>query len=281
MNRHFLTAAAFLASFALPAFAQNKTPAPGEKIPLKDTKSLEEGSVKLPATPNAALPEVPAVAAKKAPTKEDQDPTLDLLKKLKPEQVEKVRRDINDASSFVAGVRLTEALQKLDEAEQIVPDLFMIHNLKGAVFTKMRVFDKARASFQRSMELNPNSFHPKFNLAEIEFVEHHWAKAQHDFEALLKSDADQGTKKLIQFKIVICLLKQDKVAEAKKMADGFSYIDDEPVYHLSHAAIEFHEGDKQEAQSWLDSANRIYNPQVLTIYMDSFIEVGWVESLAL
>jgi len=232
-----------------------------------------------------------------AAPKAEEDPSLDKLKSLKPEQVEKIKKAINEASSFVGGIRLQEALQRLAEAEAIEPDLFMVHNLKGAVFTKMRLFDPARESFKKARQLNPGSFHPKFNLAEIDFVEAaskaragdetgaatQFATAQKQFEALVAGNADEGTRKLMQFKIVICQLKQGQVGEAEKSVKGFSYIDDEPVYYMGHAAIEFHKGDKAEAQTWIDSANNIWRtaPQSVTIYMDSFIEVGWVETLAL
>jgi Tfp pilus assembly protein PilF len=240
--------------------------------------------------------EAPAPAASPATApKQEEDPTLGQLEKLTPEQQDKVKKAISEASTFVGGIRLQEALQRLAEAESITPDLFMVHNLKGAVFTKMRLFEKARASFKKAQELHPKSFHPKFNLAEIEFVEAadkaragddaaaatQFESAQKLFEALIAGKTDVGTQKLIEFKIVVCQLKQGKIAEAEAAAKAFSYIDDEPVYYLSHAAIEFHKGDKAAAQEWIDSANRIYTPQQVTIYMDSFIEVGWVETLAL
>ena len=241
-------------------------------------------------------PAAPAPAAK-APAlpKTDDDPTLDKLKSLTPEQVEKVKKAINDASSFVGGIRLQEALQRLAEAEALSPDLFMVHNLKGAVFTKMRLFEKARESFKKAQALNPGSFHPKFNLAEIEFVEAadkaragdeagakaQFASAQKMFETLLAGKTDPSTQKLMEFKVVISQLKQGKVEEAAAAVKAFSYFDDEPVYYLGHAAVEFQKGDKVAAQEWIDSANRIYAPQQVTIYMDSFIEVGWVETLAL
>lgn len=226
--------------------------------------------------------------------RQEEDPTLGQLASLTPEQQEKVRKAIGEASSFVGGIRLQEALQRLADAEAIAPELFMVHNLRGAVFTKMRLFDKARESFKKAQELHPKSFHPKFNLAEIEFVEAadkaragdeaaaaQFASAQKLFEALIAGKTDVSTQKLIEFKIVVCQLKQGKTAEAEAAAKAFSYIDDEPVYYLSHAAIEFHKGDKAAAQEWIDSANRIYTPQQVTVYMDSFIEVGWVETLAL
>lgn len=245
---------------------------------------------------NAEAPPEPAPAAKAAPApKVDDDPTLEKLKSLTPEQSEKVKKALTEASTFVGGIRLQEALQRLAEAEAITPELFMVHNLKGAVFTKLRLFGKARESFKKAESLHPTSFHPKFNLAEIEFVEAadmaragkeaaataQFGSAQKMFEALITSNTDISTQRLMEFKVVICQLKQGKTAEAEKTVKAFSYIDDEPVYYLGHAAIEFNKNDKAAAQEWLDSANRIYAPQQVTIYMDSFIEIGWVETLAL
>jgi tetratricopeptide (TPR) repeat protein len=236
----------------------------------------------------------PAASAASQPRQEN-DPTLGLLESLPKEQQDKVKKAISEASTFVGGIRLQEALQRLGEAEVIAPDLFMVHNLKGAVFTKMRMFDEARKSFKKAQSLHPKSFHPKFNLAEIEFVEAadkaragddagaaaQFASAQKMFEALIADGGDVATQRLMEFKVVISLLKQGKVEEAEKAVKAFSYIDDEPVYYLGHAAVAFHKGDKEEAQGWINSANRIYPPQQVTIYMDSFIEVGWVETLAL
>jgi hypothetical protein len=248
-----------------------------------------------PAAP--AAPPAPAAPAPTAPSgpRAEPDPTLSQLDGLTPEQSAKVKKLIGEASNYVGGIRLMEALQKLKEAEAIVPDLFMVHNLKGAVFTKMKLYDNARASFTKAQQLHPKSFHPKFNLAELEFVEAarkartgdtagaatQFASAQKLFETLIAAGSDVSTQRLMEFKVVICLLKQGLVDEAVKAVNAFSYIDDEPVYYLGQAAVAFHKADKLDAQSWIDSANRIYPPQQVSIYMDSFIEVGWVETLAL
>ena len=223
--------------------------------------------------------ETPAASGRKGP-KVDPDPTQALLEKLKPEQREKVKKAVNEASTYVAGIRLQEALARLSEAEAIEPGLFVVHNLKGAVYTKMRDFAKARSAFEKAEQLNPQSYHPKFNLAELDFVEKKFEKALAAFDKLLAHpQADDSTKKLIQFKQVICYLKLEKKDEAEKLIKSFSYIDDEPVFYMSHAAKEFAAGKREEAQSYIDSANRIYSAEALTIYFDSFIEMGWVETL--
>ena len=249
------------------------------------------------ASAQQGAPSVPGTTAPApaAGPKAEEDPTIGQLLKLPQEQQDKVKKLVSEASTLVGGIRLQEALQKLTEAEVLAPDLFMIHNLKGAVLTKARMFDEARKAFQKAQQLHPKSFHPKFNLAEIEFVQAaykarngkeeeakaQFATAQKQFEALLAGSVDVPTQKLIEFKVVVCQLKQGNTAEAEETVKGFSYIDDEPVYYVGHAALEFHKDDKAAAQEWIDSANRIYTPAQVTIYMDSFIEVGWVETLAL
>jgi hypothetical protein len=174
------------------------------------------------------------------------------------------------------------------------------------------------------MELHPTSFQPKFNLAELDFVEKKWAEAYTDFAELITYLQAQNTKlatelkrpldapvqaalqntvksndstiKLMQYKQVISLLKQGKTDDAKALTATFSYLDDEPLHYFAHAAHAFAaaeakektlpagkkaEAERAEAQTWLDSANRIYPQALITIYLDSMIEVGWVETLGL
>lgn len=246
------------------------------------------------AAPSGAVEVVPGASAGEPWIDEGQDTLAaeELLKKLKPEEIAKVKRSINEASNFVSGIRLQEALQRLDEAEALAPELFMIHNLKGAVFVKMRAFDKAREAFQRAAELSPRSFQPRFNLAELDFVQAaskvrkkedgaDWEKARQSLESLLRPGMRPETRKLIVFKIIITLAAEGKYQEAEQRLSEFTYLDDQPIYHMSHAAIEFAKGSKEEAQSWIDSANRIYPTAEMVTYLDSFIEMGWVESLAI
>ncbi len=233
----------------------------------------------------AAKPEAPAPAQQGGTTINAgdggiEDPTLVIMEKLKPEQRKKVEEQMNEASTYVSGIRIQEGLQKLGEIDKVAPGLFSVENLRGAAYTKIRDFVKARECFDKAQKLNPKSFHPRFNLAEIEFVEKKFPVAEAAFRKLLEDKLDVSTRKLIEFKIVICLLKQEKTADAEKMTKTFSYLDDEPVYYMSHAAIEFAKGSKEEAQTWIDSASRIYQPADISVYVDSFIEMDWVESLS-
>ncbi len=217
------------------------------------------------------------------------------LKGLQAEEIQRLGKLINEAAQFIQGIRLQEGLANLFEAELLAPDLFQIHNLRGAAYTKMRDFEKARASFVRAIELAPNVFHAQFNLAEIEFVTQNYEKAEQEFQRLLEENPkmDAGTKNLLEYKILICSLKQDNLAGANKQLAKFSYLDDTPAYYVSNAAIEFSKSAKakeandsvakleadEAAQQWIQSARNIYTEQQMEVFLDALVEAKWIETL--
>ena len=205
----------------------------------------------------------------------------DSVKNLTAEQRQTLQKLLNEASSYIGGIRIQEAFEKIIEAEAITPDLFQLHNLKGAAYTKIRDFPKARISFERALELNPNAFMTKFNITELDFVEHKFAEAEKNFQKLLDEAPDMniGTRRLIEFKILITQLSQDKDAEAEATQAKFNYLEDTPAYYFGNAAIAFDDEDEDEARGWIRSAERIYAQQEVNVYVDSFIEMGWIENL--
>ena len=107
------------------------------------------------------------------------------VKKLSAADRQKLQSLLTDASAFIGGIRIQEAFEKIIDAEAMAPDLFQIHNLKGAAYTKIRDFPKARKSFERSLELNPTAFMSKFNITELDFVEQKYADSQKNFSKLI------------------------------------------------------------------------------------------------
>ena len=205
----------------------------------------------------------------------------DSVKNLSAEQREKLQKLLNDASSYIGGIRIQEAFEKIIEAEDITSDLFQLHNLKGAAYTKIRDFPRARKSFKRALELNPTAFMSKFNITELDFVEKKFPDAEKNFQKLIADSPDMniGTRRLIEFKILITQLKQDKHDEAAATLDKFNFMEDTPAYYFGKAAIAFDAGDEDDAREWIRSAERIYKPQEVSVYVDSFIEMGWIDNL--
>ena len=207
--------------------------------------------------------------------------------KLKPAQRIEITKLLREAATFIQGIRLQEGLDRLIQIEAITPDLFQTYNLRGAIYTKLRDFDKARASFKKALTLKPDLLEVMFNLAELDFVEKKFASAETAFRDLKTNypGLRDETSKLIEYKLYISTLLQSQEAGDSKykaamaMLDSFDYFDDFPLHYYGKAVKAFHEDNKEEADEWMSSAGRIYDKPTQTIYIDALIEMGWVDSL--
>lgn len=276
-----------LALSVFSAQAQKKTPAaapaapaaaPATKEPLSEAPAVDA-----PALPAATAPSTPGAGGPAAPTPAASIPGLE---KLTPDQNQQVAKDLSDVANFMGGVRLQEALEKLNDAEKLTGDFHLVSNLRGAVFTKMRDFKSARTEFEKAIALTKNmpreGFHPRFNLAEINFVEKKWDDARKQFTDLL-NDAnlpDAATGRLIKYKLLICDLQQKKTAAATAALDQFDqYDNDSPAFYFAQAATAFAADKKEDAEEWLSSAAKIYPKELNDVYQDSLVEVGWLQTL--
>ena len=277
------TAAALLAaSLTTSAFSQGASPKPVAKdtIDLQDEKALDAEKVKLgPAMPSA----LPGGAAAPAEVPVQPIPGLD---KLSEADRKAVAKGISDVAGFMRGVRLQESLEKLNEVEKLTGEFHIVANMRGAVFTKMRDFKAARDEFEKAVALTKGmpreNFHPRFNLAEINFVEKQWPEARKSFGELLASSAipDAATKRLMEYKIMICQLQEKQTDAAMGMIEKFDQYDNEfPAFYFGKAAAAFAKDQKEEAEEWLGSAAKIYPKEINDVYQDSLVEVGWLQTL--
>ncbi len=70
-----------------------------------------------------------------------------------------------DANNF------PEALTQLDAIDARQPDLAESQNLRGVIFMRQGIYDKAEAALYRAIELDPKFWNARFNLAEIPFLQ--------------------------------------------------------------------------------------------------------------
>lgn len=209
------------------------------------------------------------------------------LEKLTPEQRAEVVRELGSVGTYVRGVRWQEALEKLTVVERITGESHFVENLRGAVYTRMRDFKAAREHFQKAVSLSDGggmeAFHPRFNLAEIDFVEKKWEDSIAGFTKLLEDEnrPDKTSDVLMKFKIMVCEYQLKRPDKAQAIAKTFDQYDDKtPAYYYAEAVRCFAGDNKDEATEWLESARRIYPPEVNEVFNDSLVEVGWLESLA-
>lgn len=279
----YLSSLSILAFQPLSAQAPAKTAAAG--IERKNSKNADTGpKVNLDDTEKKAdVPDVPAAPV--APAEGSSKP-LPGLEKLSPEKIKALVAGMGEVSNYLRGVRWLEALAKLVDLEATCGESHYISNLRGAVYTRMRDFVKARSHFTKALELSKGMdfemFHPKFNLAELDFVEKKFDDARVNFTKLLtdpgKPAKDSDT--LIKFKVMICDVMQKKLDSIDKQIASFDQFDENsPAYYYAQATKLFGKDDKEGASEWLDSARKIYPKELNEVYDDSLVEMGWLETL--
>jgi len=197
------------------------------------------------------------------------------------QQQEVFRNHLKQASSLISRDRLLESFGEIEKAEKIFPNYPTIFNLRGAAWVRLKEIDKARASFRKALAINPDAFDVKFNLAELDFVEHKFAPALKAFTAITKEYPKLPTAQydLVQYKKHICHLRLGQEKKADAIQKAFSYTDDSPAYYYTRIAKAYAANDSDEAASWLQSAANIFAPEQNQIYLDALIEMGWVRAL--
>ncbi len=180
--------------------------------------------------------------------------------------------------------RFTEAIQKLDDLEEKYPDRAELVNMRGSLYMSnaLRDLDKANEAFQRALQLSPDEFRIHFNLAEVQFVKHEWAKAAAAFQKMLDQFPKMplAYRHMVLFKRLVCEVKQDQIAQAEKtLSDHFTFMDDTPAYYYSKAAVAFQRKAEAEAKDWISRANGIFKAQESHPYVDTLIEARWIPHL--
>ncbi|MCP5558249.1 MAG: tetratricopeptide repeat protein [Verrucomicrobiaceae bacterium] len=197
-----------------------------------------------------------------------------------------IRMQISEIQDLQTRQRYTDALQKLDELEAAHPEVADIYNIRGSIWLAgpLRDYDKSKEQFEKALQLRPNAMAALFNMAELEFVVHHFDVAEKKFAALL-ADALKiplPIRHLILYKQAVCMVKQGKISDAEELVKkNFTFMDDTPAYYYTNAAVEFQKDNKPKAQEWMARAEAIFGKQAITPYVDTLVEVRWLPHIGL
>lgn len=180
----------------------------------------------------------------------------------------------SDAAQALQQKDYAGALSKLDVIEKSFPNIVNVWNLRGAVYTEQRDFTKASEAFAKAGDLDKKAFAPRFNMAEILFLQKKYPEARAKFEVLLAEDAKND---LARYKVFLCYLANGEKIDAEKVLNQFNFAGDMPAYYFAHAAWDFSRNNPQDAQGWLQSANGIYSQQANLLFVDSLVELGYLK----
>lgn len=167
------------------------------------------------------------------------------------------------------------ALEGLDAAEQIHPEVPDTWSMRGAVYAEQRAYEKAEDAFTHAARLAPKGFWPRYNLAQLLFVEKKYGEAEAAFEKLLAGPGSQ--RELVQFKLVLLDLLQGKAGPAQKVLAAMKDPSDTVAYYFAHAAWEFAHDDQKQGKYWVMTGIKIFGLERSYPFYDALADVGWVK----
>ena len=176
-----------------------------------------------------------------------------------------------------------EALKQLDAIDARQPDLAGSQNLRGVIMMHQRIYDKAEAALNEALRIDPKFRNARFNLAEIAFLQKHWAQARERFQGLLSGDASelQGeAAQLLQYKILLTYLFENKESMVDSLLAKLELSPDTPAVHYANAAIALQQKKPQEAKEWIAQAEKNFSPQLNGLFAESLYDVGLLQRQA-
>lgn len=203
---------------------------------------------------------------------------------LPQEQRAQFMAHLNKSRELFQQKRVFETIEELHKAREIFPDSPDVENMLGACQVEFRAFDRAMEHFRKADELSPDNANVLFNIGELYFVTKQWERAEETFTTVLdKLDKDDRGQlqmsRLVEFKIMLSKLKQEKFEEAKALAEKYDHLDDSPYHYYAEAATAFDAGDEIKAEAALARARRIFrNPATLAPWQDTMMEFGYIKS---
>lgn len=161
-------------------------------------------------------------------------------------------------------------IARVDELDVEGPNAAFLQNLKGAAYTKLKDYPKAKESFEAALKVAPGMFAAVFNLGEILFLQRQYEEALPWFRGMLVNDP---RNELLQFKVFLCQLQLENTEAAKKALNSMTYPGDTPAWYYAHAAWELSQDNRSRASDYLAGARYIF-PGKTEIFDETFTDLG-------
>lgn len=166
------------------------------------------------------------------------------------------------------------ALEKLELAEQIHPGIQDTWSMRGAIYAEQRAYEKAEDAFEHAEKLAPDNFWPRYNLAQLLFMQKKYAEAQGAFEKL---EGDPEHRELVQYKVILLALLQGDTGKAEAVLGSMKEPSDTAAYYFAHAACEFARQNRTQGEYWVAAGIKIFGIERCYSLYDSLADLGWVE----
>ena len=200
-----------------------------------------------------------------------------------PSATERATRTELDAGKALASARedvssghLERALASIAQAEKELPKQGFSHNLRAEILMKQGKLDEAENELQKALALTPKLSEASYNLAAIYFKRKQFSKAREELEKLFSVTRETQSQQFLRYKVFLTFLLEGSDYQAELMMKKFTYTAETPALYYAQAAWSFHHGQTEDGNDWIQTARRIYSPELNLIFADDFYPLRWL-----
>ncbi len=188
------------------------------------------------------------------------------------------RASLAQAESAFVAHQNEPALALLDDVDTRFPGLAASHNLRGEILLEERKFDEAEKAFREAVADDPNLHEAAYNLAEVAFRKKDYSEARDRFERLFATTpgGDNQAAQLMKFKVFLTFLLEGRDDHAQLLMNQFQFTGTTPAHYYAEAAWAFQHADPVHGNDWIESAKKIYSPELNIVFASSFYDLGWL-----
>jgi Tfp pilus assembly protein PilF len=178
---------------------------------------------------------------------------------------------LHDANQHLQNGELDEALRLVDSALQIDPRQASAYDLRGAIYVRNKLWDRAEQDYTTASTLDPTVSEYKYNLGEIEFMQKAYDDARPRFTLLL-NDKDFGD--LAAYKVFLCDLLTSHEERATTELAAINKTEENPSYYYANATWDLTHNKIKDADDLIDSARQVFDSSKNAPYLSSLMEVN-------
>jgi tetratricopeptide (TPR) repeat protein len=186
------------------------------------------------------------------------------------------RYDFQEITQLEQEKKFDAALAKANAAVEADPKSIDPYVVRGHLYSEMGQWEKADADFATILQIDPDNFPAQFNRCEVKLALKDYDDARQGFFNLEKNP-DWGD--LAKYKVFVCdLFAGHQIASASEL-ETLKREETHASYFFANATWNFYHNQPREAQSWLDSATRIYPRKTIYFYAATLVDSGYIAPL--
>jgi hypothetical protein len=190
----------------------------------------------------------------------------------------KAREAYRAASDFaragdLAGARrvLTELAQAIGENDPLCDEL------EGTILALTKDYVGAEAAFTRQGKKQPNNYVPRFNRAEMFFLQARYGEAEDRFAEIeeMTGAKEPSVADLCRYKRLLCRLGVGDIARAEILVPPAKENDESPAVTFSRASLAYAKQEDYKAMKIIEDGRARFPIDVENLYTDSLVELRW------